>query len=341
MAQSKALTPTARRSLDARHGIARQDMATGLAGLFRPVIRGKRAWVEGIHQPWNGGILEFAGPELDAGDLLVLLACQVIALRQHEDGSATKRAGKEAAIVPQTKAQAENKALEAPTLGIQTAMAEICRLIGRDPDDGRAHAAIKASLKRLSAIVVEARAGGDWATTQLLASPAGNRRGAVTVALNYRLTRALLGEGSYGRIDVQALAALPPITQVLAAWLACWRPGYGQCPAIGLDTLCGHVWREPAKGSAQQRDRRRQAKKALAMLPKGEWLVSIADGMVSIERIKERGQPVFSATQTRVFGHAPLSKNRPCTRTPHEMGRESTKKPGPDRPWRATGGERE
>jgi hypothetical protein len=279
MAQSKKIAPAARRAIDARRGIARQDMATGLAGLFSPKIQGKRMWIEGLRQKWKGGVLEFAGPELDAFDLLVMLALLALALREHQAGATEGAAGEKTGIVPSKYRKDGNAALNEQVIGLRTSMAHICRLIGRDPGDGSAHAAIKASIKRLSAVIVEARAGDEWATSSLINGAAGKGRKAVSVTINWRLTRAALGEGgSYTRIDVQRLSLLSPVARVLAAWLACWAPTPRACPPVTIDALTRHVWVEPAKTDSQQRDRRRLLSEAIATLPRDEWRVAIQKG---------------------------------------------------------------
>ncbi len=329
MAQSKP-TPAARRSMDARQGVARQDMALGLSPLVKPIIRGKRVWLEGIKQSWNGGLLELAGPELDAGDLGVLLALLALALRNTgeqrlEPGLAVQ------GMLPKSGGK-PNSAGDKDVLPLQTTLAAICREIGRDTEDGRAHAAIRASIKRLQGVVIEARSGDAWASTHLIAGAAGRGKGAVSVALNYRLTRAVLGTASYGRIRMSVWRRLSPVGQCLYHWLACWRPGYGTCPPIWLDTLSRHVWGAEAAG-ATLRDRRRMLLAALSELPSDEWTVQIHGKSARIERKNIDAQvgpeplflptpgeePVFLPTPTRVFAHAPQNEKGPCIKLLHEM----------------------
>ena len=321
MAQSKP-TPAARRSMDARQGVARQDMALGLAPFLKPVIRGKRGWIEGIKQSWNGGVLELAGPELDAGDLGVLLALLALALRNTAGAGPRLEPGRAVqGMLPEESGGKRNAAADEDVLPLQTTLAAICREVGRDPEDGRAHAAIRASIKRLQGVVIEARSGDAWASTHLIAGAAGRGKGAVSVALNYRLTRAVLGTASYSRIRMSVWRRLSPVGQVLYHWLACWRPGYGTCPPIGLDTLARHVWGEDAKG-AMVRRRRQQVRDALAELPIDEWSVGIDRQLVRIERknIEFSPKPVFLSTPTRVLEYAPPSENGAHIRLPHEMG---------------------
>ena len=320
MARSKA-NPAARRSMDARQGVARQDMALGLAPFVKPVIRGKRGWIEGIKQSWNGGVLELAGPELDAGDLGVLLALLALALRAAAGDEPHLESGHEIkGMLPESGGK-PNAAGDEDVLRLQATLAAICREVGRDPEDGRAHAAIRASIKRLQGVVIEARSGDAWASTNLVAGQAGRGKGAVSIALNYRLTRAVLGTASYGRIRMSVWRRLSPVGQCLYHWLSCWRPGSGTCPAIGIDALARHVWADEKQGAAQ-RERRRLLRAAVAELQaagSGEWRIAEQAGVMLIERQPDY-EHVFSPTPTRVFTHAPTSENEAHIRLPHEMG---------------------
>uniref|UniRef100_D5X4Y3 Replication C family protein n=1 Tax=Thiomonas intermedia (strain K12) TaxID=75379 RepID=D5X4Y3_THIK1 len=304
----------------------------GLASFVRPVVRGKRGWIEGVKQPWNGGTLELNGPELDAGDLGVLLSLLALALRHSvERGAEIATGGDVPGLLPAPGGRpGENRAADCDVMLLQTTLAAICREIGRDPNDGRAHAAIRKSIKRLQGFVIEARSGDRLATTHLIADTAGRSKGAgaVSVALSYRLARAVIGEGSYGRVRMGEWRELSPTAQCLYHFLACWRPGYGQCPTIGLDTIARHVWGAAPATGAVLRDRRRMLRAALSELPREEWEISEAEAdrsMVRIERknIDPQPEPVFSPTPTRVSAHAPHSEKPARISLPHERGRES------------------
>jgi hypothetical protein len=273
MARSETLTPEARRAIDARAGTARQDMALGLASFARPRIRGKRAWLDGVKQQWKGGELTLAGPELDAGDLGVLLALLAIATAQIN--AQALPSGQRPGLLPAASAR-PNAAEKADAMSVETTLADVCRKLGRDPKDGRAHVSIRASLKRLAGVVVEAHAGDAWAHTHLISGAAG-RGGRVAVALSYRLTRAVMGGGSYSRVDMSAWASLSPTGQVLYHWLCAWRPGGGQCPPIAIDTLARHTWGDDATG-AKQRERRQQIREALNQIAGAAgWKVRAGD----------------------------------------------------------------
>lgn len=324
------LSPTARRVMDARAGIARQDMPLGLSGLVKPVVRlkkgkdgkpARRGYIENLRQSWNGGEIILNGPEIDAQDLGVLLACAALALRDADRHADLKQSVDIEGLLATPPKNQPNAAADKLTFTLETTLAALCREIGRDPDDGRAHQMIRDSLVRLSGIVTTATSGARGAFTHLIAGGAWEGRNAVSVTLNYRLTRAMLGEGSFGRVRMQVFRNLSPVGQVLYHWLACWRPGYGTCPPIGLDTLARHVWGEDAKG-AMVRRRRQQLRDALAELPIDEWSVGIGKQVVHIERknIDCSKEPVFLSTPTRVSEYASPSENRARIKLPHEMG---------------------
>ena len=303
------LTQQARRAMDARAGLARQDMGFALASFVRPVVRGKRMYLEAVKQAWMGGLLTISGPELDAADLGVLLALLFLALLGlHECTSAP---GCEVpGLLPYAPEhrQGVNRAEKHQALSLKTTMASICREIGRDPADGRAHTAIRASLRRLASIVVEGQAGEEWATTHLISGGAGRGRGGVEVTLSYRLAWSVLGNGPHARLNMRTWRNLSPVAQVLYHWLCAWRPGLGVCPMIKLDTLAAHVWGGESDGLATRR--RQQIRAALAELPAGEWAVKIVgSGKAARAEI----------SRTRVPEYAPNREKPTTARVPAQF----------------------
>lgn len=303
------LTPQARREIDARAGVARQDMGFALASFVRPVVRGKRAYIEGIKQAWMGGTLTIGGPEIDAADLGVLLALLALALRTLSTCASSPGADAPGLLPDTAQRGGTNRAGAHATLTLCTTLAAICKEIGRDSSDGRAHASIRASLRRLAGIVIEGQSGDEWAQTHLIGGTAGRARGTVAVILSYRLTWAVLGCGPHSKVDMHTWRQLSPVAQVLYHWLCGWRPGHGRCPAIRLDTLAGHVWGRTSGGLTRRH--RQQIRAALAELPAGEWTVEIVGlGSAAIAEIcRTRVEPVFPSTRTRVLEYAPTHGN--------------------------------
>lgn len=300
-----ALPIVARREIDARSGIARQDMAIGLAAIFRPRLRGKRTVVE-VRQAWNGAEIILTAPEMDASDLGVLLSLLHLAgeIKETQAGNAT------AGLIPGSESGTgkANGAGSLPTITLNTSMAEICRTLGRDPEDGRAHRMIRSALRCLSMVVVEVQGGADWRQTHLITGAAGRGRGAVSVTFSYRLTRALLLAGSYARIDMMAWPAMPPVTQVAYHWLAAWFGGAHGERRISVEKLAAHVWGDAAKNQQQRQNRKDALRRALAALPDG-WRGRI-EGETAVITACRRQQPVFLQVRTRVSASGPDAETR-------------------------------
>jgi hypothetical protein len=292
MARSKKpqLSAGVRRAMDAKDEVARQDMAFGLCTLVRPAIRlvtgQRRAFIEGAPQRWQGGEIVVQGPEVDSDDLGVLLACAAIAVEQFDLPSTRLAPGVHSpGLVAPSRPGALNLAEELDVCTIHTTLAAVCRRLGRRPDDGRAHQSIRGSLARLASVVVIARQGDEEAFTHLIAAGASTGKHRLRVTLSFRLTGALAGTRSYGRIHMDTWRHLKPVARVVYHWLACWRPGHGRCPPIGLDALAKHVWGTTETSPALAARRRQQLRAALAELPANEWKVSVAGQLVHLERL--------------------------------------------------------
>lgn len=226
-----------------------------------------------------------SGPQIDAMELGVLLAVCALGLRGQADDI---QPGNAVAGLLASHSY-DNEAAQNDTVTVRMTLADICREIGRDPDDGSAHRLIRRSLRRLSSIVVAAgTADGGWAQTHLIARTIGHpKRGhPVTITLSYRLTNALLGIRSYARIRMGVYRLLTPVSRVLLYWLSCWYGGAYGSRRIRLDRLATHVW---GHRSTPNRKRRQQLRQALDALPRTEWEWRALDGYVDkIEIIRHR-----------------------------------------------------
>jgi hypothetical protein len=295
MKRPSSLPPEARRDIDVRERVARNDMAFGLTSIVRALRRGaKREYVE-LSQSWGGGVIQIAGPVIDDWDLGVLLVLETLALRNPQN----KQLGKQVHnLLPQPKEgrlTEDNTASEHETITIRTSLADICNEL-EVGDDGPTRAAIRKSIRRLTSIVVEAEHGDRWALTHLIQGVVGKGRNSVEVTLSYRLTRAILGSGSYARIYLRSYRALPAgAPRVLYAWLCAWfAASYGE-RTILLGTLARHVYGEEGV-DWKARDHRRAVRKALRVLPSGEFRAREGEGgLVTIERFRP-SEAVFGPT---------------------------------------------
>lgn len=276
MAQSKRnkLPAEARKRIEISREVARQDMAIGLMSLFCQLRDSRtRKYIEEIKQPWNGGLISVNGPELSSFDQDVLFALLAIALQR----DCEKKSGSE---IPEINAGGQVES--ADTLTLRTGYAEMARIMGYESEDMKP---IKKAIKRLSSVVVEAKTKDAWATSHLIHGAAGKGRGAVKVVFSWRLTRALLGDGSYAAISMSNRRILPTgLARLVHAWLCAWFASQSGRRSISLETLESHIYREPAKSDRTTRDRRQKLRAAVDSLCVIGWGIKWRGDIVEIER---------------------------------------------------------
>lgn len=246
----------AAREIDARNGIARQDLATAMAEIFTPRVRGRRQVIE-TERVYRGVTVRITGPELDATDLAVLLALHALASRNVGDVAPCAERGD---LLP-IERRPENVARDLDSLAVQTTVAEVAELIGRDARDGRAAVAIRRSLRYLMMVVVEGERDGSWGANHLV-SAAASRGGALAVGLNYRATRAVMGAGQWAAVDMTRFRKATGIERVLMHRLAAHCTGGVPLP-VGLDRLAAVCWTRPPKSDDDARKRRNRIRAAL------------------------------------------------------------------------------
>lgn len=269
MGQSKRnrMPPEARKRLQVARDVARLDMAIGLAGIFRPLRDGATRKEIALKQVWNGGTVTLRGIELSERDLAVLLGLLVIALR---DGDPDITPGKEIAQLG-----AKGAAADSDVITIRTSMAVLCEVIGRDPRSHGTRVDIRTSIERLSMIVVRGEAGERWAMSHLIAGAAGRGRDAIGVTLSLRLTRAVLGAGSYAQISMCDYRSLPPgVARLVYTWLRTWMCGARE-RTIGLRALMRHIYGADAISARTARHRLQQVRGAIATLETIGWSTTI------------------------------------------------------------------
>jgi hypothetical protein len=146
--------------------------------------------------------------------------------------------------------------------------------------------ALKASLLRMANVTVLVTSGNREASFHLMSYAIDKDDGKILVALNPRLTDAILGNRAYayvGMAEVRELQTDPArlIHQRLCAWIDQGKSGH-----VELDTLCGYVWPDESKNPNTIKTRRQIARKALAELTALEgWTVDeYAKGKWEIKR---------------------------------------------------------
>ncbi len=276
------------RKVDGKKGIVRFDMATGIAGLAKPLAKGvKRGYLD-IRQKWQGGCIEFRGGELTAVDLGVLFAIINLAQRTEPEPDIGAEIVGLLPLLPNRNNE-ENLARKKNTLTINTNYAEVNRLLGK-ATDGNNIATIKEALKVLSLISVYIEDGKKWGMTHLINHCIGDDK-SLTISLNYRIAEVLLGESSsYGKLSLKTYNELPTsVSKITYSYLV------NLCGArtelkIGINTLIESVWQEPiAKLSkAVLNDRRTKIRSALKSIDELSHLKISAESQNEVVNVFKR-----------------------------------------------------
>lgn len=300
--------------IDSRNEVARHELACAFLKIFVPRVRGRRFIVETATE-WAGVKLNVKAPVLDAFDLGVLLSIYAIAQRQVYGRNLAPGKERPGLIDEQHKGNGNGLAGEA-SLSVETSIGEIALMIGRDRRDGRAAKNIRAALERLAMIVLTAAQGESWGITHLLHAAAA-KGGAVTIALDHRATKALIGDGQWAAISMkQWRECSGDVERVLLHRLAALTTG--RPVAVKLDTLADACWADRAKDDHALRWRRQQVRdsiKAGRAVPAGFKASINAGGRVSFKRLAqiEPTEPesgcVFLTARTRVLDCAPNPLN--------------------------------
>lgn len=284
MASTDFARRVAGREFDARNEIARQDLATAMAEIFTPRTKGRRQVIE-TKRVYRGVTVRITGPELNSTDLGVLLALEVLAARDVSDvAPCADREG----LLP-VGSQSENNAGAYSSLSIRTTIASVAELLGRSGRDGSAGRMIRESLRYLMMVVVEGERGADWGANHLIAA-AINRGGVLTVSLNYRATRAVIGTGQWAAIDMVRFRNASQIERVLMHRLAAHCTGGAPLP-VSIDRLVEVCWTRSTKTVTEMDVRRTRIRDALPhALPACVMANVGANGIVSFRRITKNTQ---------------------------------------------------
>ena len=147
---------------------------------------------------------------------------------------------------------------------------------------------IRQAIERLFAVTVFIQSGRRRVGCRLLSSYASDEGvGDLYVALNPRLTEAILGHGQHVRIDMEEVRGLRSdparlMHQRLSGWI---NPGMRR--RVSVETLCSYVWPDAASDQAM-RKRRQRVRSALTELRRVGWFVEEQEGVVMLGRPKLR-----------------------------------------------------
>lgn len=252
--------------IDARNNIVRLDMALGLARIAKPLRAGAKRGSFDISQDWDGGTVRFVGVELDDHDLGVLLALISIAQKKRPAMTAGNIVAELIPFVPGKKGG--NLAADLDVVTVDANFKEVRDEIGVKTDSSHVNDVIRNSLVRLASIVVEGRKDDLWGITHLIKN-SNSEKESLRVTLSFRLTKALLGNASYGAVDMNVFSKLPRgAARILYVWLVSWFGGAQKARVVGLNKLVENIFNEPAiKMSASAlKDRRRTIKHAMGRI---------------------------------------------------------------------------
>lgn len=253
---------------------ARHDPAHCLApGLFRSLKRGerKRSKLDVTYTFGEGETMRFVGFEpLGADDMRLLQG--IVALSGPNGLLLTPEPS--TAIGKQLRLFLEPhfEAVEQDALVVRENLSKLLTETGMT-DSGDNIKALKASLLRMSNVTILVTKGKQQAAFHLMSHAFDEEDGRLWIALNPRITEAILGRRSFARINMDEVRSLQTdparlIHQRLCGWIDPDKTG-----RIELDTLCNYIW--PDETSMETMKKRRQkARKALAELAITCWIVN-------------------------------------------------------------------
>ncbi len=252
---------------------ARHDPATCLApGLFRSLKRGDRKKLKlDITYQHGDDSLRFIGFEpLGADDMRLLQGLVALAGPNGIVLSAEPKTavGLQLRLLLDPQFDAAEKDVRVVKSTISNLLSETG--IGNCGDNIKG---IIASLTRMSNVSVVVLKGSRQAVFHLLSYVLDSEDGKLLVALNPRVTQAVLGDRSFTCIsmgEVRSISSDPArlIHQRLCGWISPGKSGKAE-----IDTLCCYVWPDTANDEAMKK-RRQTARKAIVELVTIGWTAS-------------------------------------------------------------------
>ena len=270
-------------------------------GLFRSQVKdGQTAY---LRLEYQAGALTYrlVGPELGATELRVLQALVALATRQQ-----VRVANRPATV---SDSPLDKVAwLLGQSSQVATSYNEVARAAGYVANSGAVTRRVREALERMYSVQVFVSVTGNpksFEAGRLFTELSGRDDGLV-VGVCPLLAAALLGvPGNYLRLDMHEARRLKTDAARLLHQRLHWIDA-GKRREIGVDTLVGYVWPEPAC-NATARKRRERVREALAELEAllGWGVASPRPGIVSVHR----PEPVGTVT-----GH-PSEQSRPPVKT--------------------------
>ena len=251
---------------------ARHDPAHCLApGLFRSLKRGerKKSKLDITYEYGKNESMRFIGFEpLGADDMRLLQG--IVAFSGPNGIMLSPRPqtdiGKQLRLFLDPKFEA----LEQDGLVVRESITKMLHEIGLT-DGNENIKALKASLVRMSNVTVIVKSGSKQASYHLMSHAFDEEDGRLYVALNPRITEAVLGNRKFATIDMAEVRYIKSdparlMHQRLCAWI-----DPGKCGKVEIDTLCSYIWASEATNTNTIKTRRQTAKKALNEIVELGW----------------------------------------------------------------------
>lgn len=140
-------------------------------------------------------------------------------------------------------------------------------------DSGENIKTLKASLLRMSNVTVLATKGTRQASFHMLSFDFDQADGRLFVALNPRITEAVLGHRSHARIELAEVRQLKSDPARLMHQRLCGWIDPGKARRVELGTLCEYVWPGATDNANTMKSRRQAIRRALAELAAVGWAV--------------------------------------------------------------------
>jgi hypothetical protein len=276
-------------------------------GLFRTMTDGERKRQKlDVRHEFGKETARFIGFEpLDGFDARILVGLVALAGREgkmlRHDHADTARKRMRELLDPRLDAEKQDALL------IQTTRRALLREVGRDPGGKTMHA-LDASLTRMANVTVIVERGARRATFHLLGWAVDEGDDTLLVALNPRITEAILGERPWTRISLDEVRALESERSVVVHQRLCSYVDPGKPARVGIDTLCSYLGPGAESGGAL-RMRRARVRAALAELRGLGWVVSEDGEHVTITRSRREARRCGKAvTLVRESGDAGAGK---------------------------------
>lgn len=263
---------------------AKADPATSMASLFRPVTKGRRPKGLEVSTRWGESVslTFFIHTGLDTKDQTSLLTLIALAGLGGKRLTSTTDAPTGRGLWLELNSPGDPD-YSGEAVVVETTYNEMITAADTKAS-GRAYESIKASLSRLSRVIIEVETKDEVYSQHLLSYRISKVTGRLIVALNSRICAALSGQYVRIALDERSMLSSDP-AKVAHAWLCAWlRPGRTQ--RIHIDTLSEKVWGSEAIQDYTRRKRRKTLRAAIieiSGLP-GWKAEESEDGQIAVSR---------------------------------------------------------